>query len=62
MPEWLIDLGISAILTSLKLAVKNTETKEKIRRAMLKIYTQIGIVFGTDEAFISVAVKNHKLS
>lgn len=51
MNEFLLDLGISAVLTSLKLAVKNPERKEQLRRVMLKIYTQIVIVYAGDESF-----------
>ncbi len=61
MQEFLIDLGISAILTTLKLAVKNPTRKAEIRRVMLKVYTQIGIVFSADSDFVDAAVKAHKL-
>jgi hypothetical protein len=48
MKELLFDLGISAILTSLKSAVNNYERKRQIKRVMVKIYRQIGIVFADE--------------
>jgi UDP-N-acetyl-D-mannosaminuronic acid transferase (WecB/TagA/CpsF family) len=58
--DWLFDLGISAVLSALKQAVKNPERKAAIRRAMLKVYTQIGIVFAADSDFAQAAENAHK--
>lgn len=59
--EFILDLGISAVLTTLREAIKNPERKLQVRRVMLKLYTQIGIVFGADDDFIDAAKKNHEL-
>lgn len=59
MESLFFDFGISAVLTALRASVKNPERKAAIRRVMLKIYTQIGLVFGADDDFIESAKKNH---
>jgi hypothetical protein len=61
MNDFLFDLGVSAILTALRSAVKNPERKAQFRRVMLKIYDQIGIVFGGDSEFMLSAIKQHKI-
>lgn len=59
LQDFLFDLGISALLTTLKLAIKNPERKAEVRKVMLKIYTQIGVVYGADEDFVAAANKAH---
>lgn len=56
MFDFLFDLGVSVILTVLRESIKNPQRKAEVRRAMLKVWTQIGIVFGADEEFQEVAI------
>jgi hypothetical protein len=57
--DFLFDLGVSAILTTLKNLIHNPTRKAAVRKVMLKIYTQIGIVFANDEDFIDSAISAH---
>jgi hypothetical protein len=59
--DYFVNIGISLVLSALKQAVKNPAHKAELRNAMLKIYTQIGIVFGDDPQFVSAAQTNHNL-
>lgn len=45
MPDYLIQLGITFVLTALREAVKNPEKKKDLSRAMLKIRETIDIVY-----------------
>lgn len=51
MENVLFDLGISVIFTALREAVKNPDKKAKLKKVMLKIKTQIEIVFSDDPDF-----------
>jgi hypothetical protein len=46
MGDYFLDLGISVVLTTLRLAVKDAAKAETIRKAMLKIRAQIDLVYG----------------
>lgn len=43
-----LSMGIAVILEALKAAVKNPEKAKQLRKAMLKIRTQIDLVYGED--------------
>ncbi|MFN0108518.1 MAG: hypothetical protein ACKVZH_06655 [Blastocatellia bacterium] len=51
MESILFDIGISAVFTALREAIKNPDKKAKLKRVMLKIKKQIEIVFGDDPDF-----------
>lgn len=57
MNDWIIDLGISALLRVLK----DTKESAKWRRALLKVFRLIAIRFGNDEEFLDVAESNFTL-
>lgn len=59
--DFFLDIGISAVLTVLKQSVKNAERKAELKRVMLKIYNQIGLVYGGEDEFVDSAVKHNKL-
>lgn len=61
MNDFLLDLGVSAILTALRSAFKNPQKRNQLKKVMLKIYTQIGLVFSGDSEFIDSAVSAHKI-
>lgn len=45
MPEYLISMAISIILTTIKIALKDPAKAEQYKRALLKIRTQIDILY-----------------
>jgi fatty acid-binding protein DegV len=45
MDSLLFDMGVSFILTAIKAAFKNEEKKEALKKALLKIKTQIEILY-----------------
>lgn len=48
--DWLYDLGVTVIITTLKNAVKNKALKKRIKAAMLKIRDMIMVLY-PEEAF-----------
>ena len=53
--NYFLDFAISILLTELKSVVKNPGKAAELKSVMLKIYTQIGVVFGTDPQFQEAA-------
>lgn len=51
MDNILFDLGISAVLTALRESVKNPAKKAAVKKVMLKIKTQIDLIFADDPDF-----------
>lgn len=45
MNDFLVNMAINVILTVIKLAVKNHEVKEDVKNAMLKIKSQIELLY-----------------
>jgi hypothetical protein len=43
--DFLFDLGVSALLTTLRSVIKNPKSKEQYKKVMFKIYTQIKLAF-----------------
>lgn len=46
MEDYFLNLGISIVLTTLRLAIKDASKAESVRKAMLKIRAQIDMVYG----------------
>lgn len=61
MNDFLLDLGISAILSALRSAFSNPYKRNQLKKVMLKIYKQIGLVYSGDSEFIDSAVSAHKI-
>ncbi len=51
MPEWLVQMGITTILSVLKESVKNEQKKADLKKAMLKIRNAINTLYADDEDF-----------
>jgi len=51
MDKILFDLGISFVFTALREAVKNPQKKADLKKLMLKIKTQIELIWGDDPDF-----------
>lgn len=62
MDFWL-DLGISAVLSALRQSVKNAQRKAELKRAMYKIWSQIGFVYPefVDGSYPEAPTKNSVL-
>lgn len=43
--DMLISMGIALVIQGLKEAIKNPTKKEELKKAMFKVYTQIGIAY-----------------
>lgn len=48
--DYLLDMAITIILSALKTAIKNPEKAETLKKAMIKVRTQIDLVYGSSEA------------
>lgn len=48
--DYLLDMAIAIILSTLKTAIKNPGKAETLKKAMLKIRTQIDLVYGSQES------------
>jgi len=44
--DWLVSFGINVVLSVLREVIKNPQRKEELERAMRKVWTQIGLVYG----------------
>lgn len=46
--DYFLDMAIAIVLSALKTAIKNPDKAETLKKAMLKIRTQIDLVYGQD--------------
>lgn len=51
MQDYIESLAINAILTTLKLAVKNPAKKASLKKSMLKVYNAIATLYADDSDF-----------
>ncbi len=51
MPEYLIQMAITVLLSVLKESVKNEQKKADLKKAMLKIRNAINTLYAGDEDF-----------
>lgn len=53
MDEFLLQMGITTVLTALKQSFKNPAKKEQLKRAFLKIRNSINALYADDPDFAS---------
>jgi hypothetical protein len=49
MNDFIIDMGISIVLSAIKIAFKNNTSKESLKKALMKIKFQIELLYPDDE-------------
>ena len=51
MEDFLLNMGITTVLTAIKQSVKNPEKKATLKKAMLKIRNSINALYADDPDF-----------